>query len=76
MPTCRMGMTADTLKSCFEGSEYLLKGKGWLSALRGGPSDLPAFGEIRGVTWAEAPFPGLTKVSEASEGANAAWRRC
>lgn len=42
----------------------------------GGPSDLPAFGEIRGVTWAEAPFPGLTKVSEASEGANAAWRRC
>lgn len=42
----------------------------------GGPSDLHAFGETRGVAWAEAPFPGLTKVSEASEGASAAWRRC
>lgn len=42
----------------------------------GGPSDLHAFGEIRGVAWAEAPFPGLTKASEASEGASAAWRRC
>lgn len=28
-----MGMTAYTLQGCVEGSEYSLKGKGWLSAL-------------------------------------------